>query len=171
MRKMMFHQVAAKLIKREIWIWKFLCNCKVYDSKSCKERQDLQVVEMTSGYPWTTKSSQTIREVYSGTYIHTYIHIYIKGWHKRSSNCTQSLSPWHHFSCPRWFTYCFPSHLWSKVVCFVLFCLPRWDLPNCGAYMLLASSESSRWVRVTWLGLRLFGATVWKLLIINPFYK
>jgi hypothetical protein len=129
---------------------------------------------VTHGQPRVHKALEKYIVVH--TYIHTYIHIYIKGWHKRSSNCTQSLSPWHHFSCPRWFTYCFPSltNLSIKqgsLFCFVLFCLPRWDLPNCGAYMLLASSESSRWVRVNWLGLRLFGATVWKLLIINPFYK
>jgi len=34
---------------------------------------------------------------------------------------------------------------------------------------LLVSSESSPWVRVHQLGLRLFGATVWKLLIMEPF--
>jgi hypothetical protein len=35
--------------------------------------------------------------------------------------------------------------------------------------MLLIFSESSRWVGVHRLGLRLFGVTVWKLLIIEPF--
>jgi hypothetical protein len=34
---------------------------------------------------------------------------------------------------------------------------------------LLVSSESSPWVGVHRLGLRLFGATVWKLLIMEPF--
>jgi hypothetical protein len=34
---------------------------------------------------------------------------------------------------------------------------------------LLVCSESSRRVGVHWLGLRLFGATLWKLLIIEPF--
>jgi hypothetical protein len=31
--------------------------------------------------------------------------------------------------------------------------------------------ESSQWVRVHWLGLGLFGAMVWKLLIIEPFFQ
>jgi hypothetical protein len=35
--------------------------------------------------------------------------------------------------------------------------------------VLLVSSESSGWVRVHQLGLRLFGAMGWKLLIIEPF--
>jgi hypothetical protein len=35
--------------------------------------------------------------------------------------------------------------------------------------VLLVSLESSWWVRVHWLRLRLFGATVWKLLIREPF--
>jgi hypothetical protein len=35
--------------------------------------------------------------------------------------------------------------------------------------MLLVSLESSQWVGVHWLGLRLFGAMVWKLLIIESF--
>jgi hypothetical protein len=34
---------------------------------------------------------------------------------------------------------------------------------------ILVSLESSGWVRVHWLGLRLFEAMVWKLLIIEPF--
>jgi hypothetical protein len=34
---------------------------------------------------------------------------------------------------------------------------------------LLVCSESSCWVRVHWLGLRLFGAMAWKLLIIQSF--
>ncbi len=35
--------------------------------------------------------------------------------------------------------------------------------------VLLVSLESSQWVGVHWLGLRLFGATVWKLLIVELF--
>ncbi len=34
---------------------------------------------------------------------------------------------------------------------------------------LLVSSESSEWIGVHWLGLRLFGAMVWKVLIIESF--
>jgi hypothetical protein len=34
---------------------------------------------------------------------------------------------------------------------------------------LLVSSESSEWIAVHWLSLRLFGAMVWKLLIIESF--
>jgi len=36
--------------------------------------------------------------------------------------------------------------------------------------VLLVSSESYLWVRMHQLGLRLFGAMVWKLLIIEPFF-
>jgi hypothetical protein len=36
---------------------------------------------------------------------------------------------------------------------------------------LLVSSESSRRVRVNQLGLKLFGATEWKLLIIESFFQ
>jgi len=35
--------------------------------------------------------------------------------------------------------------------------------------ILLVSSESSWWVGVHWLGLGLFGATMWKILITEPF--
>ncbi len=66
--------------------------------------------------------------------------------------------------------------LWSKVVCFVLFCLSCWGLPNQGASChtlgifakLSMSKGASTWSQ-HWLDLRLFGATVWKLLIIEPF--
>jgi hypothetical protein len=37
--------------------------------------------------------------------------------------------------------------------------------------VLLVSSESYQWVRMHWLGLRLFGAMVWKLLIIEAFLQ
>jgi len=37
--------------------------------------------------------------------------------------------------------------------------------------VLLVSSESSGWVGVHQLGLRLFGAMLWKLLIIEPFFR
>jgi hypothetical protein len=55
-------------------------------------------------------------------------------------------------------------NLWSKVVCFVMFRSPK---PKHA--MLLVSLESSRWIWVHWLRLRLFGAMLWKLLIIEPF--
>jgi hypothetical protein len=59
-------------------------------------------------------------------------------------------------------------YLWSEVVCFVF--SPS-DLPHHSAsYRTLSISlESSWWVGVHWLGLRLFGAMVWKVLIIEPF--
>jgi len=58
-------------------------------------------------------------------------------------------------------------YLWSKVVCFVF---SHWDLPNHALdVVLLISLESSWWVRLHWLGLRLFGTTVWELLIIESF--
>jgi hypothetical protein len=63
--------------------------------------------------------------------------------------------------------------LMSCLFCFVLFVTPR-DLSNHGTSCcaLLVSSESSQWlVGVHWLGLRLFGATVQKLLIIEPFFQ
>jgi len=37
--------------------------------------------------------------------------------------------------------------------------------------MLLVSSKSSWWEGVHWFGLRMFGAIVWKLLIIEPFFQ
>jgi hypothetical protein len=51
------------------------------------------------------------------------------------------------------------------------FCLLQWDLSNHKASChVLVSWESSRWVVwVQWLGLRLFGATGWKILIIGSF--
>jgi hypothetical protein len=60
----------------------------------------------------------------------------------------------------------------GSLFCFVLSC---WDLPTHGTSCgvgggeLCISSESSRWARVHWLGLRLFGASVWKLSINEPF--
>jgi len=59
----------------------------------------------------------------------------------------------------------------GSLFCFVLFCLSHWDLPTHVArcHPLGIPSESSWWVGVHWLGLGLFGATVWKLLIIEPF--
>jgi len=64
----------------------------------------------------------------------------------------------------------FEIYLWSKVICFVL---SQWYLLNHIAFhaMLLVSLESSWWVGVHQLGLRLFGATMWKLLINEPFFQ
>jgi hypothetical protein len=60
----------------------------------------------------------------------------------------------------------------GKVVCFVLFCLSSWDLPNHGASRhMLGIFRKILMSRVHRLGLRLFGATVWKLLIIEPFFQ
>ncbi len=57
-------------------------------------------------------------------------------------------------------------NLWSKVVCFVMFRSPK---PKHA--VLLVSLESSQWVYgVHWLCLRLFGALLWNLLIIEPFF-
>jgi hypothetical protein len=47
-----------------------------------------------------------------------------------------------------------------------LFCLSCWDFQTMALNaVILVSLESSGWVKVHWLGL--FGATVWKLLIIE----
>jgi hypothetical protein len=79
-----------------------------------------------------------------------------------------------------------PDHIQNSVLillCFVLLChitmrssvLHVELLVTCGKLsmfrvVLLVSLESSRrWVEVHRVGLRLFGATVWKLLIIEPF--
>jgi hypothetical protein len=158
MRKMMFHQVAAKLIKREIWIWKFLCNCKVYDSKSCKERQDLQVVEMTSGYPWTTKSSQTIREVYSGTYIHTYIHTYI--YQRLAQEKLQLYSVFESLtsffmSKMVYLLFSKPSMKQGSLFCFVLFATLRspklWCIHALGIFRKLSMSKGDlTWFETVW---------------------
>jgi hypothetical protein len=151
------HQVAAKLIKSKIWIW-FLCNCKVYDSKPCKERQDLQVVEMTSGYPWTTKSSQSIREVCSGTYKHTYIYTSKAG----TRGAPLVLSLWgpdiiFHVQDGLLITVFQASsiYLLSKVVCFVLFATLRSPKPWCihalGFFRsLLMSKGALMWFETVW---------------------
>ncbi len=62
-------------------------------------------------------------------------------------------------------------YLQKKVVCFVLYCdtkISQTMLIRVHT-MLLVSLESSRWVGVHWLGLKFLGATMWKLLIIEPF--
>jgi hypothetical protein len=63
-------------------------------------------------------------------------------------------------------------YLWSKVVCFVLFCWSCSDLPKPLCFMphswcLWKALDESSWLHP--LGLRLFGATMWKLLIIESF--
>jgi hypothetical protein len=62
-------------------------------------------------------------------------------------------------------------YLWSKceskVICFV--CHAEIFQIMALHVVLLVSSESSGWVGVHQLGLRLFGAMGWKLLIIEPF--
>jgi hypothetical protein len=62
--------------------------------------------------------------------------------------------------------------LWlAYLSCFHPFCV-SWEKNKnekpC-QFLHLVSSESSQWIVVHWLGLRLFGAMVWKLLIIEPF--
>ncbi len=52
-----------------------------------------------------------------------------------------------------------------------LFCHPEISLTTVLLVKLLVSSENSWWVWVHQLGLRLFGATVWKVLIIKPFVQ
>jgi hypothetical protein len=67
----------------------------------------------------------------------------------------------------------FKSHE-AHVVCFVLFCfvcqaeISQTTVLHGACFV---SSERSWWVGVHRLGLRLFGATVWKLLIIEPFFQ
>ncbi len=71
-------------------------------------------------------------------------------------------------------------HTWANGTCDTslsmkqgsLFCFVCWDLPTRVFHAaLLVSLESSWWVGVHQLGLRLFGAMVWKLLIIEPFFQ
>jgi hypothetical protein len=60
-------------------------------------------------------------------------------------------------------------YLWSKVSLFC-FCHSEISQTTTAHHVaLLVSWESSRWLGVHRLGLRLFGATVWKLLIIESF--
>ncbi len=60
-------------------------------------------------------------------------------------------------------------YLWSKVVCFVLFCHAKISQTMALHAVLLVSSESFWWVGMHQVALRLFGVRVWKLLIIEPF--
>jgi len=61
-------------------------------------------------------------------------------------------------------------YLWRKVICFVSFCFVISQTMMLHV-TLLVSLESSQRVGVHRLGLRLLGAMVWKLLIIEPFFK
>jgi len=58
-------------------------------------------------------------------------------------------------------------YVWSKVVCFV--CQAEISQITAFQVALLVFLESSVWIRVHQLGLGLFGAMVWKLLIIESF--
>ncbi len=57
----------------------------------------------------------------------------------------------------------------GNLFCFVLLCHVQISQTMMLHAGLLVSSESSQWIVVHWLGLKLFGAMVWKLLIIEPF--
>jgi hypothetical protein len=61
------------------------------------------------------------------------------------------------------------------ITCFVLFCFCCLEISQTcmvlHVALLVLSLESSQKVRVHWLSLRVFGATVWKLLIIAPFFE
>ncbi len=60
-------------------------------------------------------------------------------------------------------------YLWSKGVCLVTLRSPKPSMALHSA--VLVSLEGARWVGVQPFGLRLFGVTVWKLLIIEPFFQ
>jgi len=60
-------------------------------------------------------------------------------------------------------------YLWSKVVYFVSHVDISQTKTQVLHVVILISSETSWWVGVHRLGLRLFGAMVWKLLIIDSF--
>jgi hypothetical protein len=62
-------------------------------------------------------------------------------------------------------------YLWNKcsLFCFVSHAEISQTTTFHGA--LLVSLESSRWIGVHYLGLRLFGAIMWKPLIIEPFFR
>jgi hypothetical protein len=59
----------------------------------------------------------------------------------------------------------------GNLFCFILFCHAEISQIMMLHATLLVSLESSKWVGVHWLGLRLLEAMVWKLLIIEPFFK
>jgi len=60
-------------------------------------------------------------------------------------------------------------YLWSKRVCFVL---SHWNLPNHNAsWCVLGIFEKLLMSRCTNFGLRLVGAMVWKLLMIESFFQ
>lgn len=71
---MMFHQVAAKNLLKGKFGSGFYVIARSMTQNHVKRDKTCKVVEMTSGYSWTTKSSQSIKEVCSGTYIHLYTH-------------------------------------------------------------------------------------------------
>jgi hypothetical protein len=65
-------------------------------------------------------------------------------------------------------------HLWNMVVWFVLFYFlshAKISQTTMLHVTLLVSLESSQWIGLHWLGLRLFGTTVWKLLTIELFFQ
>jgi hypothetical protein len=59
----------------------------------------------------------------------------------------------------------------GSLFCFVLLCRVEIYQTTMLHARLLVSLESSQWIVVHWLGLRMFGAMVWKLLIIEPFFQ
>jgi hypothetical protein len=60
-------------------------------------------------------------------------------------------------------------YLWSKVIFFVLFCHAKISQIMALHVTLLISLQSFQWVGVHQVCLTLFGTTVWKLYIIEPF--
>ncbi len=62
-------------------------------------------------------------------------------------------------------------YLWSKVICFVLFCHTKISQIMAFHVMLLVSLQSSQWVGVHQVCLTFFGIIMWKLLIIEPFFQ
>jgi hypothetical protein len=90
--------------------------------------------------------------------VHTYVHIYIKGWHKRTSTCTQSLRCWHHFHVQDGLLIVFQAssiYLLHKVVCFVLFATLRypklWCIHALGVFRKLSMSKGAlTWFETVW---------------------
>jgi hypothetical protein len=118
--------------------------------KTCK------VMEMTSGYSWTTKSSQSIKEVCSGTYIHIYIHQ--KAGIRGAPLVLSLWGPDIIFHVQDGLLIVFGAssiYLLSKVVCFVLFATLRSPKPGCihalGVFRKLSMSKSApTWLETVW---------------------
>jgi hypothetical protein len=93
--------------------------------------------------------------------------------HILRNECMNVLNPWE-IGKKSWPIFlsrsCCDIYLWSKVVCFVYVChthISQTTVLHVASWYL---GESFQCIELHWLGLRLFGAMVWKLLIIVLFF-